>query len=397
MAFKTIYYTVGIDGILPATQQDGGVQHSHNVTQLSFSLSPDLQSKLTDAVTEHGYTIAYRFDGHTGTGAVKSTVPQTLSPVSATLDYYLENWITKDGGNILVYLVITVMDGEDTEIESYSYPAKLRLTSVPSGSGDASDSLPSITTLYEQTEENAQIASDAAASARADAQSAAIDAQRTEESRIILEDDTTFVYQGGDAQHGAGEGVVGLVVDTIFNTSSHNPSESQAIAAYMNGAFLTAINTAISNAITAAKEEVQNRLYPVGKIVHLYDDESDPHDIFGFGTWEQITERFLFGASAVTDEDPAFAAGDTGGEAEHELVTNEMPRHKHNLNASNAGVDDTNRGYNAPWVYKKQYTVDVFSGYTGGTNQLQEGHSIPHNNMPPYTVVYIWRRVADPI
>ena len=262
MAFKTIYYTVGIDGILPATQHDGGVQHSHNVTQLSFSLSPDLQAKLTDAVTEHGYTLAYRFDGHTGTGAVKSTVPQPLSP-SETLTYSLENWITKDGGNILVYLIITVMNGENTEIESYSYPAKLRLTSVPSGSGDAADNIPFITTLYEQTEENAQIASDAAASARADAESAAIDAQRTEESRIILEDDTTFVYQGGNAQHGAGEGVVGLVVDTIFNTSSHNPAESQAIVSYMNGAFLTAINEAISNAITAVKEEVQNRLYPV--------------------------------------------------------------------------------------------------------------------------------------
>lgn len=135
--------------------------------------------------------------------------------------------------------------------------------------------------------------------------------------------------------------------------------------------------------------------YPVGSI-YLSVTDTDPATLFG-GTWERISQgRFLIGAGANVANStdywgayPAgkenFPAGEMGGEVEHTLTVGEMPSHTHSErlewgNTKAWGLTGTGQGANA--------VVDQGSA-TGAT-----GGGKPHNNMPPYLVVYMWKRVS---
>ena len=135
--------------------------------------------------------------------------------------------------------------------------------------------------------------------------------------------------------------------------------------------------------------------YPVGAI-YLSVTDANPAALFG-GTWERISQgRFIIGAGAnaanTTDywgEYPAgkenFPAAEMGGEVTHTLTVDEMPSHTHSerLEWSNTkawGLTGTGEGANA--------VVDQ-GGVTGST-----GGGKAHSNMPPYLVVYMWKRVS---
>lgn len=117
--------------------------------------------------------------------------------------------------------------------------------------------------------------------------------------------------------------------------------------------------------------------YPVGAI-YLSVTDVNPAALFG-GTWERIGGRFLLGA------DSTYAAGSTGGEATHQLTTAEMPSHNHTLD-----------NYNTTGGTTSFMTVQANDkkGYSGNVNTLYTGGNQPHNNMPPYLAVYMWKRTA---
>lgn len=120
--------------------------------------------------------------------------------------------------------------------------------------------------------------------------------------------------------------------------------------------------------------------YPVGAIYMSVFDTS-PASLFG-GTWERLKDRFLLAAGDT------YAAGATGGEAEHTLTENEMPRHRHDFQASypdGATGGEVNGkilagGDSNQWLWNFAQTND-------------SGWNAPHNNMPPYLAVYMWARV----
>lgn len=118
--------------------------------------------------------------------------------------------------------------------------------------------------------------------------------------------------------------------------------------------------------------------YPVGAI-YLSVTDTDPATLFG-GTWERIGGRFLLGA------DDTYTAGSTGGEAEHTLTIDEMPSHNHSLDNYNTAAGNT-----TPYM-----TVQAQSkvGYGGNVQTLNAGGGKPHNNLPPYLSVYMWKRVS---
>ena len=100
------------------------------------------------------------------------------------------------------------------------------------------------------------------------------------------------------------------------------------------------------------------------------------------GRWEAFgAGRVLVGAGNYSGHN--FTAGQTGGEYEHTLTTNEMPSHSH----SGTGLGGQ-AGGGATFNYPGGF------GYywDGGTGSAGGGR--PHNNMQPYVVVYMWRRVA---
>lgn len=96
--------------------------------------------------------------------------------------------------------------------------------------------------------------------------------------------------------------------------------------------------------------------------------------------WVQITDRFLYGSTA---------AGTEGGEATHTLTENEMPGHRHPNGCRVQWYNNAAKGFQVTWIENANLSIDketIYTAYVGG-NQ-------PHNNMPPYRSVYMWRRTA---
>jgi hypothetical protein len=116
-------------------------------------------------------------------------------------------------------------------------------------------------------------------------------------------------------------------------------------------------------------------IYPVGSI-YMSLNETNPSAFFG-GTWEQIQDRFLLAAGST------YAAGDTGGEAEHTLTVSEIPSHNHTVYARS--VYSGTGSYIALCNKDNSSTSYVTSDKGGGK---------AHNNMPPYLAVYMWQRTA---
>ena len=114
-------------------------------------------------------------------------------------------------------------------------------------------------------------------------------------------------------------------------------------------------------------------IYPVGSI-YITFNETSPIDVIG-GTWELLENTFLYSSAGAT--------GMTGGEETHKLTVNEMPKHNHYCNIGSSGVSGST------WLTKyAQYRTD------GGWYTNDAGGSQAHNNMPPYLVVYMWKRVS---
>lgn len=121
-------------------------------------------------------------------------------------------------------------------------------------------------------------------------------------------------------------------------------------------------------------------VYPVGSI-YMSVNATSPATLFG-GTWEQIQNRFLLAAGT------SYTAGATGGEATHTLTTTEMPSHTHNIyGGDSSNVPDWFGGSGANYgILGRAGTAYNYLQYVGGGGA--------HNNMPPYLVVYIWKRTA---
>lgn len=182
--------------------------------------------------------------------------------------------------------------------------------------------------------------------------------------------------------------------------------------------------------------------HPVGDI-YISTSPTSPATLFG-GTWVRLEDRFLLAAGST------YAAGSTGGEASHVLTASEMPAHTHTGPSHNhtiPGHTHTVPAHNhtatcasggghvhkihrwlaaaagtARWVIQgtDDNTVDTVSGgahthnitiankaafstQSGGSgntgnsgtgNTGSAGSGSAHNNMPPYTTVYMWKRTA---
>lgn len=136
-------------------------------------------------------------------------------------------------------------------------------------------------------------------------------------------------------------------------------------------------------AVKAAIAEAKLAAWPIGSI-YMSVNSTSPANLFG-GTWERISDTFLFAASS------SYPAGSTGGEFAHTLTQSELPNYSLSVtNGSNvirsktgtadAYVQTQSSGWGIPnWESK---TVTVASGGSGAA----------HNNMPPYLSVWMWKR-----
>lgn len=201
------------------------------------------------------------------------------------------------------------------------------------------------------------------------------------------------------------------------------------------------LNKKLSSALDQLNR-LASQLYPVGSI-YMNVNNVDPTAIFG-GSWERMPS----GRMLVNSGD-GFNLNEVGGEKEHRLTENEMPSHKHNVQTNisftvpNAGehyhaigtiinnngdfiTSDGNRslkpGFKLPeskywtgWngsgnsndrypksdnesynlftsINKQTGTTNINKDISADTNVI--GKNQPHNNMPPYIVVNMWKRIS---
>ena len=136
-----------------------------------------------------------------------------------------------------------------------------------------------------------------------------------------------------------------------------------------------------NNVYLSTKGIVHNRqvladiIYPVGSI-YMSVNNTNPSTYYG-GTWEQIKDRFLLACGNT------YSNGATGGEASHTLTANELPNSvtvRENRQVNGAG--------NTDW----HQPISGWANYENGYGQSNRNQ--PHNNMPPYLAVYVWKRTA---
>lgn len=187
-------------------------------------------------------------------------------------------------------------------------------------------------------------------------------------------------------------------------------------------------------------------LYPVGSVYINAANSSNP-GAFLPGVWEKMTDGFLYPHGA----DGAGSMGSTGGERTVRLTEGQIPAHKHDASVNSAGghthtgntsqsgghqhryrddyyietanqwrgntlgsienlgqnyrgTDGTDSNNNSLWYQMRDTEVAGTHGHSFTTNQAgahthgvtieETGGGGSHNNMPPYAVVSMWKRVS---
>lgn len=130
-------------------------------------------------------------------------------------------------------------------------------------------------------------------------------------------------------------------------------------------------------------------IYPIGS-VYLSVNSTNPKNLFG-GTWEQLKDRFLLGAGNT------YSSGGTGGSSSHTLTIEEMPKHTHTIYGemgSMAELAFTTTG-NYDWSANRYNMIP--NGTTDSATSMKNtetGGGKSYSTMPPYLVVYMWKRTG---
>lgn len=161
-------------------------------------------------------------------------------------------------------------------------------------------------------------------------------------------------------------------------------------------------------------KEVIDIVHPVGSIWETTTTD-DPNTLWAGTTWVKMDAgRVLVAAGSYTESGATYTynLGDTGGEAKHQLSTEEMPNHSHLGNVSYANLSGTlsaytwspnNSGIVSASDLNGEVRTDGHSGYYQYTINASHSHSLTvnstggnasHENRMPYTVINRWKRAA---
>ena len=133
--------------------------------------------------------------------------------------------------------------------------------------------------------------------------------------------------------------------------------------------------------------------YPVGCIYTSFNS-TNPKDLFKFGEWEEIVDRFLY-CTKLSEQSKRL-----GGSSTHKLTINELPKHSHKNDSTFVLTfnDGTNR--NDFQDVGNKYNEGIGDiGYRPFDNRIlyketeQTGGDEPFSIMPPYVTCYAWTRI----
>ena len=205
--------------------------------------------------------------------------------------------------------------------------------------------------------------------------------------------------------------VKGTEIDTEFNSiatavatkadlASPTFTGSPVLPTGTTATTQTSTDSSTKLATTAFVQTVLQALYPVGTIYTNATSSTNPATLLGFGTWT------AFGAGKVMvgldSGDATFSTvGNTGGSKDAITVSHTHtatstvtdPGHSHIYylktgtgTRQSASGNETN-GYDAN-------TSTSTTGISVATSVSTTGSSATNANLPPYVVVYLWKRTA---
>ncbi len=165
-------------------------------------------------------------------------------------------------------------------------------------------------------------------------------------------------------------------VSVLAPTDSNNPTTKQYVDNQLGGLRNTV------NTLTEKFASIIDIVYPVGSI-YMSVNAADPSKLFSGTSWEKLQGRFLLGSSST------YANGATGGEATHTLTAEEIAAHRHSIYYPNAGgpYGDAAISYPEGSGTDKTWQAEMCKTESAGG-------SAAHNNMPPYLVVNMWKRIS---
>ena len=150
-----------------------------------------------------------------------------------------------------------------------------------------------------------------------------------------------------------------------------------------------------------------NIIYPVGSVITLIND-TDPNKIYTGTTWVKMDAgRVLISAGTYTENGKTYTykLGDKGGEAKHQLTTEELPAHAHPLSISavgshthrilfsnrDSGYGDMRAGGEDNHGLTKITESAGEHTHTGTAASVGNGHFF--NIMQPYEAITRWKRI----
>jgi microcystin-dependent protein len=171
------------------------------------------------------------------------------------------------------------------------------------------------------------------------------------------------------------------------------------------------------------EKQVIDIVYPVGSIWETTTND-DPNILWAGTTWVKMDAgRVLVAAGSYTESGTTYTynLGDKGGEAKHQLSTNELANHSHGNSCSTASLvgtwsstsaqgvsnspnnslsgiisgsdwsGDTHSGSNENSTPK---TITINATHSHSISISSTGSNASHENRQPYTVVNRWKRTA---
>lgn len=397
MSIRTLEFTVGKNSITPAAVNPAGWQKDHNPTLIKFNIDDDLSEALHEETQARGGILYYRFDVYDGEGSIHRSASEPFGDEQTSAEIELSENLTRYGATVLVFLVFTVVSGEETKLEMFTGPAKLLLDNLPDTDTIGDDTeRESFTTLTEAAKAAADRSEAAAELAEEDAAAAEVAKALTLEAKFALEHDAQFIFCGGDAQT---QRTVALVVDSVLSPVSENAIQNKAVYNALlekttSQQVNTAIQTALSNLLVSSDFNRAAFLtnHPVNSLFPTLDN-TNPATIYTGTTWELVGEGSVLAVAGTgtdkNDTELTLTAGENDGEYEHTLTVDEIPSHSH-------------REANSTVVYSEGASGKIATSGSSnislntdvGVYTHSIGGGLSHNNMPPTFAIYLWKRLS---
>lgn len=112
----------------------------------------------------------------------------------------------------------------------------------------------------------------------------------------------------------------------------------------------TKLSLDVDSIMNAIKDQLYEKVYPVGSVYMTSDDNFNPAEVFG-GTWHHVTEDVYL--KAVMS-----GGGSTGGSTDHVITASNLPPHVHGMKHTH---NVSSKGYYAI-ATQKVWQFETFSG-----------------------------------